>query len=161
MQGGTDPEAPHVCPRVVRVVDLRKYSDPGTGFHPLRAVLALYAPQSIDNQPMGLRSPHRPGLYRLGGYPFSSLGCRSLYMCRRISEQRMGLYPLPAALALCTNPRQSASRQGVGVSTPFGAVSTRGTPFLFGVVGVAKQTEGFTNRGWDYILPGCRGTAPH
>ena len=47
---------------------------------------------------------------------------------------------------------------GVGVSTPRGAVSTRGSLFSCPGCWICKRMEGHRIRGWGLILTGCGGT---
>ena len=48
----------------------------------------LYEPQPFRDQAMGVGFPHHVGWYRLGGSPFSFLGCWS---CRRCPEGQLTL----------------------------------------------------------------------
>ena len=45
---------------------------------------------------------------------------------------------------------------GVGVSTPYGPESTRGSSFSSPVCWSCRCMEGFLNRGWDLVHPGWR-----
>ena len=55
--------------------------------------------------------------------------------------------------------RSSANQRpanGAGVSTPCGAVSTRGSPFSSPDCRSCRCMEGFLIRGWDPVVPGWR-----
>ena len=88
----------------------------------------LHEPQSIAKQPLGLRLgfPHYAGWYRPGGSPFSSPGCRSCrcmegFLIRAWNPTLHGICWL--YIRISANQRSAG---GAGVSTPYGAVSTRG-----------------------------------
>ena len=85
----------------------------------------LYDSQSVSDRPVGLGFPHRAGRVRPGGSPFRPR-FSELKMYEGLYDTGMGSYRARVALALFSNPSQSAiGRRGVGVSTPCGAVSTR------------------------------------
>ena len=86
----------------------------------------LHEPQPISNHPVGLRFPHPAGRYRPGGSAFSSPGCWS---CRYMEGFILRGWELilPGVRWLCVrSPANQRSAGGTGVSTPCGAVSTRG-----------------------------------
>ena len=56
-------------------------------------------------------------------------------------------------------PISSQPLDAIGVSTPCGAVSTRGSSFSSPVFWSCIYMEGFLIRGWELILPGCDGAS--
>ena len=87
---------------------------------------SMYDPPPISDRPVGLGFPHRAGRFRPGGSPFSSPGCRS---CRCMQGFLIrGWEPVvPGWRWLYFRaPANQRTAGGVGVSTPCGAVSTRG-----------------------------------
>ena len=91
-----------------------------------RGALAVYDPQPVNDLPVRLGFPHRVTGFRPGGSPFSSPGCRS---CRCMDGFLIrGWDPVGPRWRLLyfRAPANQRSAGGIGVSTPCGAVSTRG-----------------------------------
>ena len=138
MRGGIDPGKIRLVSGLLELYIYGRIFDPGMGhYHPRvrrhhdvlsrGATLAarwLHESQPTINQPMGVGFPHLAGRYRPGGCLFSSLGCWS---CRDTEEFIIrGWEPILSGfgLALCA-PANQRSANGIGVSTPCGADSTR------------------------------------
>ena len=69
----------------------------------------------------------------------------------------MGPYPPRVVLALRTRPSQSAiGRWGWGFHTVRGGTDPGDLRFLSQGCGDCRYRDGFTYRGWESILPGCR-----
>ena len=113
--------------------------------------------------------PHHAGRYRPGGSPFSSPGCWS---SRYLEGSGDGILSSPGAerpqrwpevrlsqRAGSMSPSQSAISRWVGVSTPCGAVSTRGITVIVPGFWICRCMEGFPTREWDLILPGGAGAS--
>ena len=101
----------------------------------------LCEPQVGVSTPLG-------GRYRPGGAPFSSPVCRRC-SCMEIFLIRGYFLILPRWRWLC-EPQ-------VGVSTPWRAVSTRGTTvFVPGLSELSMYGKISLIQGWDLILPGWR-----
>ena len=115
----------------------------------------MYDPRPISDRPVGLGFPHRAGRFRPRGSQFSSPGCRS---CKGVEGFMIrGWNPIvPGWRWLYARaPANQHSSGGVGVNTPWGAVSTRGTTVFVSGFSEFRCMEGFLNRGWVNILPGC------
>ena len=85
-----------------------------------------YDPQPISDRPVGLGFPHCVGRCRPGGTPFSSPGCRSC-TCMEGFLIREWKPILPGVSWLYVrSPASQRPAGAAGVSTPCGAVSTRG-----------------------------------
>ena len=94
-------------------------------FCPLVAfVLRVYASQPISDRSVGLGFPHRVGRCRPGRTRFWFPGCRRMSIHGRMYEPGIMPYPPRVAFALRA-PAHPRLASGIGVSTPWGAVSTR------------------------------------
>ena len=103
------------------------------GDYPPRGSLALYDPQPISDRPVRLGFPHGAGRFRPGGSPISSPG----WSCKGIEGFLIREWKpiLPGVRWLCVrSPANHRPASAAGVSTPCGAVSTRGiTVFVPGL----------------------------
>ena len=109
----------------------------------------MYDPQPISDRPVRLVFPHRAGRFRPWGSPFSPPGCRS---CRYMEGRYMEGFMIrewdpivPGWRWLHSRaPVNQRSAGGVGVSTPYGAISTRGSPFSSPYCLSCKCMNGFS-----------------
>ena len=138
LRGGIDPRDLHCRPRVVRFVDILKnflcgdeiLSSPGAA-GPRRCPEGQLSPRvlraSANQQPAsGLGFQHRAGRYRPVGSPFLS---RSRRNCRCMEAFWVrGWNPIFSGMRwrYIRTPPNQRSAGGAGVTTPCGAVSTRG-----------------------------------
>ena len=98
----------------------------------------LYQLRPISNQPVGLGFPHRARRCQPGGPPFSSPVRRSCRCVEGFMIRGCGLI-LPGCGGSPRTPVNQRSASVVGVSTPCGAVSTRGIAvFIAGWLGVVE-----------------------
>ena len=104
-----------------------RISEPTMGPYPPRVALALCTganQPAISQRGQGLHAAR--GGVDPGEHRFRSQGV-GIVEIRRDYDPGMGSYPLRVALALRA-PANQRSANGIGVSTSFGAVPTRGTP---------------------------------
>ena len=82
----------------------------------------LYEPQPINNRRMGVWFPHRAGRYLLGRSLFSSSSC---WRCIGINGFLVQGWVSSSGAADSRTTAHQRPADGVGVSTPCGAVSIR------------------------------------
>ena len=78
-------------------------------------------------------------------------------MFGKVSDLGMGLHSHRMELVLSISPTNQRSADGVGVSTPYGAVSIRGSSLLSPRCRSCKVSEGFSNRDGALSSPGAGG----
>ena len=108
---------------------------------------SMYDPQQVSDRPVGLGFPHRVGQFRPGGSSFSSPGCRSCICMEGLPIRGRELVVPGWCWIHFRAPANHRSAGAVGVSTPGGAVPTRGIKVLFCSEMINAPTRGSADAG--------------
>ena len=116
------PELKHYPPRVRRDVDVGQGGNSRRALAPIASANQQPASGAEVSTPCGSVSTHRPR-----GCTFSYLGCRSCTCMKGFPIRRWELIPPGSRWLYVQSTANQRSASGAGVSTPFGAVSDRGS----------------------------------
>ena len=108
---------------------------------------SMHDPQQVSDRPVGLGFPHRVGQFRPGGSSFSSPGCRSCICMEGLPIRGRELVVPGWCWIHFRAPANHRSAGAVGVSTPGGAVPTRGIKVLFCSEMINAPTRGSADAG--------------